>query len=420
LANNNQLLSIQEALDKIKNTIQPLHETELVNINSCLRRILSEDVFSPIPLPPFKSSAMDGFALKQSDWANNINKEFSILGRSLAGHPFQGVVEENSCVRIFTGAKIPEEFDLIILQEQIDHLDESKVSFQDHEPQETYVRPVGHDIDKDTQVAAKGQRIDPILLSRLSASGIHEIRVFKKLSVGVFSSGDELVSANTAQHNLQEGQIFESNRPFLLNNLENFEISIIDYGNIPDSKAITIEYLTKASKTCDLIITSGGVSVGEADFITETIAELGTLDFWRLNLKPGKPLAFGRINGCSILGLPGNPVSTIITGLLIANPLIEHMSGARPKIPLRLKATCQQMLSHSTGRTEYQRAKYVNQEDGSLIVKQPGDQSSNRLSSFVETNCLIEIPDSKGDILAGEQVTIIPLSELGLVEQNIN
>ena len=299
-------------------------------------------------------------------------------------------------------------------------MDESKVSFFDHDPDETYVRPVGHDIDQDAQVAAKGQRIDPILLSRLSASGIHEIKVFKKVAIGVFSSGDELVSTDKAQHDLQEGKIFESNRQFLLSYLDNFEVSVIDYGNIPDSKAITMEYLTKASETCDLIITSGGVSVGDADFITETISELGTLDFWRLNLKPGKPLAFGGINGCCILGLPGNPVSTIITTWLIANPLIEHMSGGRPKIPLKLKATCQQMLSHSKGRTEYQRARYVNQEDGSLIVRQPDDQSSNRLSSFVETNCLIEIPDSKGDILPGEQVTIIPLSKLGLVEQSIN
>ncbi len=420
MANNNQLLSVPGAIEKIKNAIQPVQDTELVQIDFGLNRILSEDVFSSIPLPPFKSSAMDGFALKQEDWDKNLDKEFSIVGRSLAGHPFRGTPGKNECIRIFTGAKIPEECDLIILQEQIDFLGESKVSFLNHISNETYVRPVGHDIGQDELVGAKGQRIDPILLSRLSASGIYKIRVFKKPSIGIFSSGDELVSPKVGLNGLREGQIFESNRPFLLNALESFSVNVIDYGNIPDSKAITIEHLNKASKTCDLIITSGGVSVGDADFITETISEIGSLDFWKLNLKPGKPLAFGEINGCKILGVPGNPVSTIITTLLIASPLIEYMSGTTPKIPLKLKATCKQELVHSPGRTEYQRAKYVNQEDGSFSVEQPDDQSSNRLSSFAQTNCLIEIPGSKGNVLPGEQVTIIPLSRLGLVEQQIN
>lgn len=417
MINNDNLLSVQGALEKIKNAIRPVQDIEIIQIDSCLNRILSEDVFSPIPLPPFKSSAMDGFALKESDWVNNADKEFSIIGRSLAGHPFEGAVKKNHCIRIFTGAKIPEECDLIILQEQIDSLKESKVSFLDHNPSETFVRPIGHDIARDTIIATKGQRIDPILLARISASGIHKIRAFRKPSIGVFSSGDELVSAKTKLKELKDGQIFESNRPFLLSSLANFGVKVIDYGNIPDSKILTTKYLTKASKNCDLIITSGGVSVGDADFITETISEVGSLNFWRLNLKPGKPLAFGEINGCRILGLPGNPVSTIITTLLIANPLIEHISGGIPKTPLKLKATCKQAIAHSAGRTEYQRGKYVNQEDGSLIVNQQGDQSSNRLSSFAGSNCLIEIPESEGDILPGAQVTIIPLSNLGLVKQ---
>ena len=419
MAKNNSLLSVQEALNKIKETVQPVQETEIVQLAHSLNRILSEDTFSPIPLPPFKSSAMDGFALKRSNWTSSRDKIFSIIGQSLAGHPFQGTTQNNDCIRIFTGAKIPDEYDLIILQEQVDYIDRTRVCFLDHHPDETYVRPVGHDRNLGSVICRQGQRINPIILSTLSASGIAKIRVFRKPTVGVFSSGDELVSADTKHENLKDGQIFESNRQFLLSALKNLDLNLIDYGNIPDTKEITTQSLSKAAKECDLVITSGGVSVGDADFITTTIKEIGSLGFWRLNLKPGKPLAFGEIDNCKVLGLPGNPVSTIITTMLIANPLIDHMSGALPKNPLKIKATCKATINHSVGRTEYQRAKFFNDENGSFFVEQLEDQSSNRLSSFTDSNCLLEIPDTKGNISAGEEVTIFPLVDTGLVGRQI-
>ena len=377
-------------------------------------RVLSEDVFSPIPLPPFKSSAMDGFALRRSDWINNTDKTFNLAGISLAGHPISDPINKGECVRIFTGAKVPDECDQIILQEKIDFVDESIVRFLDHNPSETYVRLVGHDVVEGQCIATRRQQLNPISLSRLSASGVNKINVFKTPKIGLLSSGDELVSTTIRPNDLKEGQIFESNKIFLLRFLEKLGINIVDYGQIEDSRNETLQALDAASKSCDLLITTGGVSVGDADHITKTIQALGSLDFWRLNLKPGKPLAFGSIRDCKILGLPGNPVSTIVTTLLLAYPLIEHLKGSIAKDPLKVKARTKTNILHSAGRTEYQRGLFTSEPDGTIVVEQLGDQSSNRLSSFNNCNCLIEIPSARGNLALNDEVTILPMVNFGI------
>ncbi len=377
-------------------------------------RVLSNDIFSPIPLPPFKSSAMDGFALRLSDWNKSADKTFHLAGVSLAGHPISNLIKPGECVRVFTGAKVPDECDQIILQEEVDFTDESIVRFLDHQPIETYVRPVGHDIEKDKCIATQRQQLDPISLSRLSASGVNEISVFRKPKIGVLSSGDELVSVNTQNNKLKDGKIFESNKTFLLRSLEKLNVNIVDHGSIRDSREETEQALGAAAKSCDLLITTGGVSVGDADYITRTIQELGTLDFWRLNLKPGKPLAFGNIGDCKILGLPGNPVSAIVTTLLVAYPLIDHLKGTNPKDLLKIKAKIKTKILHSYSRTEYQRGFFTTESDGSIVVGQLGDQSSNRLSSFNNCNCLIEIPSNQDDLQLNEEVTIVPMANFGI------
>ena len=228
------------------------------------------------------------------------------------------------------------------------------------------------------------------------------------------SSGDELVSAKIPYGELKDGQIFESNKTFLLRSLEKLNVEIVDHGSIGDSREETEQALNTAAKSCDLLITTGGVSVGDADHITKTIQALGSLDFWRLNLKPGKPLAFGSIGDCKILGLPGNPVSTIVTTLLLAYPLIEHLKGTKPKDPLKVKARTKTNIRHSAGRTEYQRGLFTSEPDGTIVVEQLGDQSSNRLSSFNNCNCLIEIPSTRGNLALNDEVTILPLVNFGI------
>ena len=414
LVTNKNFLSISEALTKIKELVVPVLQTEPIYLDSGVGRVLSDDVFSPIPLPPFKSSAMDGFALRLSDWGNSEDKTFNIAGVSLAGHPNSGRIKHGECVRVFTGAKVPDECDQIILQEEVEFADESIVRFQDHQPSETYVRPVGHDIDRNQQIAMKGQELNPISLSRMSASGVSKVNVFRKPKIGVLSSGDELVSAKIPYRELKDGQIFESNKTFLLRSLEKLNVEIVDHGSIGDSREETEQALNTAAKSCDLLITTGGVSVGDADHITKTIQALGSLDFWRLNLKPGKPLAFGSIGDCKILGLPGNPVSTIVTTLLLAYPLIEHLKGTKPKDPLKVKARTKTNILHSAGRTEYQRGLFTSEPDGTIVVEQLGDQSSNRLSSFNNCNCLIEIPSTRGNLALNDEVTILPMVNFGI------
>lgn len=360
---------------------------------------------------------MDGFAIKSEDWLNNSQKAFSIIGTSFAGHPYQGGIRANECIRTFTGAKIPKECDQIILQENIKFQSGSKVSFLAHMPNESYVRPTGHDIEKNSLIGSKKQRVNPFLIARLSASGIDEFTVIKKPNITIFSSGDELIPIETPYQKLQEGQIFESNKLFLLNALESPSINLIDGGNLPDSKEETKTRLAQAAKDSQLIITTGGVSVGDADFIIDSIREIGSLELWQINLKPGKPMAFGKIKEASILGLPGNPVSTIVTTLLLVKPIIDYLSGVIPTKPLKLKAIAKREITHSQGRTEYQRGFFSVSDDGNLLVEQQGDQSSNRLSSFKNCNCLIEILDTVGSIQVNEDVSIIPLEDFGLLKE---
>ena len=206
----------------------------------------------------------------------------------------------------------------------------------------------------------------------------------------------------------------KTNKTFLLRSLEKLNVEIADHGSIGDSREETEQALNTAAKSCDLLITTGGVSVGDADHITKTIQALGSLDFWRLNLKPGKPLAFGSIRDCKILGLPGNPVSTIVTTLLLAYPLIEHLKGTKPKDPLKVKARTKTNILHSAGRTEYQRGLFTSEPDGTIVVEQLGDQSSNRLSSFNNCNCLIEIPGTRGNLALNDEVTILPMVNFGI------
>ena len=238
--------------------------------------------------------------------------------------------------------------------------------------------------------------------------------MYRRPKVGIFSSGDELRDPGTPPEALALGQIYDSNRFTLTSLLRQQPIELITLDRLPDDPNAVEAALAEASRRCDMLITSGGVSVGDADFIGATIARLGELSFWRLNLKPGKPLAFGKIGDCWIFGLPGNPVSTIATCLLLAKPSLQVLCGTLPKPLLRIPATLTSPVSHHPGRAEYQRGIYSQKEPAGsgLTVRHTGDQGSNRLSTFAGANCLIEVPKESGDLTAGAEVNILPLSDL--------
>jgi molybdopterin molybdotransferase len=231
--------------------------------------------------------------------------------------------------------------------------------------------------------------------------------------VGIFSSGDELRDPGTPPEALALGQIYDSNAFTLANLLQHLPVDLVPLQRLADDEEAVGKALADAAERCDMLITSGGVSVGDADFIGATIARLGQLAFWRLNLKPGKPLAFGSIGDCWVFGLPGNPVSTIVTCLLLVKPSLQILCGTRPSALLRIDAEMATQISHRPGRAEYQRGVYKqSDESGAIEVRHTGDQGSNRLSTFNGANCLIEIPKESADLPVGSRVSILPLSDL--------
>lgn len=404
-------MDLEEALQRLYTLLSQPQTTVELKLTEAYGRVLANTVHAPLNLPPFNASAMDGYAVKRQEFLEQPDRAFEFIGESLAGHPFQGRLTDGSCVRVFTGAQVPEGADQVILQEDVLATDNRRIRFAPIELRESYVRRVGHDVTAGSILAEPGDRLHSFVCGSLASAGIDTVTVYPLPRVGVFSTGDELVDPGTPPESLKAGQIYDSNRFTVLNLLRNTPCQTIDLGRLADDPSVVHAAFDEASRNCDVLITSGGVSVGDADFVTDTIKSLGELSFWRLNLKPGKPLAFGRINDCYIFGLPGNPVSTIITLLMLAKPAIHYCAGYRDAQPWRVDAKLTTAVSHPPGRTEFQRGVARMGPQG-LQVSVTGDQSSNRLSTFTGANCLIEVPKDSAGLERGENVTILPFDGL--------
>ena len=409
-------MDLEEARQALFEQLTPLDGSEDLALGQAQGRIAAAEVKARLPLPPFTASAMDGYAIRRQDFALATSQGLRVVGESLAGHPFTQPLQPGDCARIFTGAVVPPGADLVLLQERLlqsyTEGNTTRVVFETHDAQNSHIRPVGNDVAQHQVIAQPGDLLTPMLLGSLAAAGVTQIRVRAKVTVGVFSSGDELQDPATPPEQLKLGQIYDSNAFTLSALLRHLPVDIVELGRLPDDPAIVRRALDEAADTCDLLITSGGVSVGDADFIGTTIAELGQLAFWRLNLKPGKPLAFGRIRKCWIFGLPGNPVSTIVTCLLLVLPGLKRLCGTQPRPLLKIPAKLETKVSHQPGRAEYQRGIYYANTEGALCVNHTGDQESNRLRTFAGANCLIEVPKDQGDLDSGAWVNILPLSDL--------
>ncbi len=405
MAEHSQPLDLEEALARISAEIAPIDRIERIKLEHCHRRILAAPVTSEVDLPPFRASAMDGYALRRADFERT--RTLRCVGASLAGHPFENDFGAGECVRVFTGAVVPEGADQVALQEDTVAHGEA-IDFTQTRWAESFIRPPGHDVGKGTVLAERGSAVDAFLLGSLAAAGVAEVSVQAHPTVGVFSTGDELTDPGTL---LAPGQIYDSNRITVEHLLKDLPLEVRSLGRLPDEADAVRDCLATASRDCDALITSGGVSVGDADFVTSTIAKLGTLAFWRLNLKPGKPLAVGRIGHCHVFGLPGNPVSTIVTTLLIARPALVRLAGGTAGALHRYRTRLATPLQHTPGRAEYQRGKLIVRDDD-LWVEVTGDQSSNRLQSFRDADCLIEVPKTAGDLSEGDRVQVLPLRGL--------
>ena len=402
------LLTIDEALDSIKAAVHPVIGTEKAVLNDALGRVLAESVYSPINIPHDRNAAMDGYAFASRDRVDGQVFALSLVGTSWAGRPFQGALQPGECVRIFTGAVVPTEADSVVMQEQVQVLGQTI-----HFPADTRalqnIREIGEDVRQGACLIAQPKKLTAVDLGLLASAGIGEVTVKRRLKIAYFSTGDELTALGRP---LEAGEIYDSNRVMLGGLLADPAYRIADLGVIPDNKQLLEHSFVEAAKNYDVIITTGGASVGEADYVKETLQSCGEVNFWKIAIKPGKPLAFGKIGECHFFGLPGNPVAVVVTFQQIVAPALSQISGAPFAKPLRFSAICTTALKKSPGRQEYQRGILSQDRDGQFFVASAGRQGSNILSSMSQSDCYIVLPKESGSVQPGDKVTVEPFSLL--------
>jgi molybdopterin molybdotransferase len=394
-------MPVEQARQLIKKFLAPVSEVETVKVYEAFHRTLAIDLLSPMNVPPHDYSSMDGYAVRHIDLTGSSNK-LKKIGSSFAGHAFDGKVGAGECVRIMTGATIPDGCDCVVMQEHA-KAEGDTIEIGAGYKRGQNIRLVGEDIKQGAVVLARGQMIRPVEMGLLSSLGFNEISVYRKLKIAIFSTGDELIQPGNA---LASGQIYDSNRFTLIGLLTELGAEIIDMGNIHDDKESIRAALLTASKSADVIITSGGASVGEADFIKQLLDEIGEVVFWKLAMKPGRPLAYGKIGKAHFFGLPGNPVAVMVTFLQFVRNALWELMGQHHKAAFGFQAICTTPIKKAAGRTEFQRGILTEGDDGIWLVQTTGEQSSGILSSMSRANCFIVLPVEQGNVEKGSVVQI--------------
>ncbi|MGH8502511.1 MAG: molybdopterin molybdotransferase MoeA [Gammaproteobacteria bacterium] len=400
-------LPADEAVARVRAHLQPVNGFEQVALRGALGRVLAEDVYSKIDVPGHTNSAMDGFAIRGTDIPADGARSLAIIGTAWAGRPFKGECGAGECVRIMTGAPMPTGADSVVIVERAEVQGESIRIGADNKSGQN-VRAAGEDIARGTRVLAAGQRLLPAQLGLLASLGIGEVKVTRRLRVAFFSTGDELKNVGEP---LGKGDVYDSNRYTLHGMLSRLGADIIDMGVIRDEPQALEAAFSQAARLADVVITSGGVSMGEADFVKQTLGKLGQIDFWKVAMKPGRPLAFGRIGDAWFFGLPGNPVTVMVTFYVFVQPALHELMGAPASPPLTLKLPCVSKLKKRPGRVEYQRGVMERSEQGQLTVRKTGAQGSGILTSMAAANCFIVLPMASGNVQPGTEVDVLPFSD---------
>ncbi|MDH5184462.1 MAG: molybdopterin molybdotransferase MoeA [Gammaproteobacteria bacterium] len=397
-------LSVDEARAYIFSQLPKLMGDESVAIRSTLDRCLAETIRSKSNVPSHTNSAMDGYALLASDIPTSGNATLQLIGSALAGHPFLGEVAAGQCVRITTGAMLPHGCDTVVIQEHVE-LDGDKLIITAGTALGANVRQAGEDLSVGSVVYSPGHKLGPADIGVLASLGVPEVRVKRRVRVAFFSTGDELRSLGET---LADGEIYDSNRYTLYSMLAKMGCEIIDMGVITDSPDAIRRAFSEASEIADMVLTSGGVSVGDADYVKMVLDELGEVQFWKINMKPGRPLAYGKVGNTSFFGLPGNPVAVMVTFYQFVRPAIRTMQGEANVEELSLTAKLAHTLKKAPGRMEFQRGIFHTNEHGELIVESTGRQGSGMLNSMSRANCFIVLKEAQTNLVSGDKVAIQP------------
>ena len=371
--------------------------------------MLAGEIVSPINVPSHTNSAMDGYAVRAGDIPAEGVREFPVPGTSWAGRPWLTPIEPGQAVQIMTGGMMPEGADTVVMQEQVERNGDTVRIGSGHKPGQ-HVRAAGEDIATDQPVFAAGKRLTSADIGVLASIGLGEISVFRRLKVAFFSTGDELRPVGEP---LAPGEIYDSNRYTLYGMLKKLDVEIIDMGVVCDRRELIEQAFNDAAASADAIITSGGVSVGEADFVKETLEKLGSMAFWKIAMKPGRPVTFGHINNAVFFGLPGNPVSVMVTFFVFVRQALLKMTGdtgANTAWTVRARTTS--ALRKRPGRYEFQRGVLEQNGPGEFTVRSAGAQGSGILRSMSEANCFILLDPDRTSVAAGEEVEVQPFQNL--------
>jgi molybdopterin molybdotransferase len=398
-------MPVAKARELIRSHLAPMTATERVHVRSALGRVLAEDVVSPIAVPGHDNSAMDGYAVRFEDLRQDGDTLLRRVGESFAGKPWPGAIAAGECVRIFTGGVMPRGADTVVMQERaVEDTSGVRIAPGAVAKAGQNRRFAGEDLKAGQDVFRSGQRIHPAELGMIASLGIGEIGVFRKLRVAFFSTGDELKSIGTP---LAAGEIYDSNRYTLHGMLTRLDCDVIDMGVVEDVPDKLERAFATAAAAADVVITSGGVSVGEADYVKQLLDKLGEVLFWKIAMKPGRPLAYGRIGGAHFFGLPGNPVSVMVTFYQFVRDALLTLQGQRDVAPLpTFRVPLSAAIKKVPGRTEFQRGILTANADGAWSVRTTGDQGSGILSSMSQANCFIILGSDTGNVAAAELVEV--------------
>lgn len=404
-------LTVTRARANILDAISPIRDRQRLFLRDALGRVIAEEIISPLNVPGHTNSAMDGYALAGNALPETAPQEYRVAGTAYAGAPFEGGCASGECIRIMTGAPMPTGTDTVVMQEHARSVGEERVLLSPGQKKGQNVRQAGEDIPEGGRVLEQGRQLTAADLGILSSLGFGEVEVYRRPRVAFFSTGDELRSIGEP---LGKGEVYDSNRYSLYGMLKRLDLEILDMGVVRDRPEALRDAFASAASMADLVITSGGVSVGEADYVKATLEELGRIRFWKIAMKPGRPLAYGNLGNALFFGLPGNPVAVMVTFMQFVEPAIRYLASGRPWSPLVVRARAQTSIRKRPGRFEFQRGILRLSHDGALSVSETGKQGSGILTSMSRANCFILLDERNAGVEEGDLVNVQPFEPFRL------